>query len=143
MSKHKITCSNGVYTLTQSNGVTIELKTFYETTKDKWHVVIPQTSKNITGREYFTKSMVDKNIKAIGEHVFETRTTPPRVGLSWRARLTKEEEKQLSEAEATIAKLKELAGKRVPPTVSQLQAKEAEYLAKIAELEAKLKAKNK
>ena len=125
------------YLCITEDGTKYEMTTWYEKAKDKHHIVFVNKSLNPTGRQYFSKPMVDEAIEKTGKFVFENRTAEARKLGNWRDRLTEEERAELATIEARFAELKDLGLNRKPKTEADLLREQ------IAALEAKIAAMTK
>lgn len=142
-----ITKSTKGYVCTTEDGTQYEMTTWYEKAKDKHHLVFANKSLNPTGRQYFSKPMVDEAIDKTGKFVFENRTTKARKLGNWRDRLTEEEKAELTQIEKRFYELKDLGLNRKPKTeadllhekMEEMERKNAELLAKLEELSKKSK----
>lgn len=120
------------YKITCETGEIIFASTWYEKKTDAWHVKLP--ANNPTGRTYIR---VDK----IGPEglEFETKTSGPREGLGWKARMTDDEKAKWAECEKTMAAIKEACIAREPikldpNSIEGLEALIAKAQAKLAAL---------
>jgi len=134
---NKIVKTESGYVLHCETGETFDCTRWYEKKTDAWHVKLP--AGNPSGRTYVRES----NFANSDIYEFETKTEH-RTGLAtggWRAKMTADEAKQVAEAEALIASIKEAAMARVtekvdPNSVEGLEAQIAKLQAKLAKAKA-------
>jgi hypothetical protein len=137
-----ITKTDKGYICNTESGARLEMTTWYEKAKDKHHLVFVNKTLNPTGRQYFSKPMVDEAIEKTGKFVFENRTTEARKLGNWRDRLTEDEKAELATSEKRFYELKDLGLNRKPKTEADLlrekmeamERQNAELLAKLEEL---------
>lgn len=113
MTKNLITRDeNNQYTLTTPDGKTYPCTRWYEKKTNAWHVKLPKD--NPTGRTYVRESLF------INDKYYFDDKTEHRTGLTaggWRSKMTKEEARQVEEAEKLIERIKNEASQRVTPKV--------------------------